>query len=533
MCRCYAGGVFSKRLNPPYSHTIQNTMRLPTLITSAVLSIALPIALAQPVPGTNPSRIITGQYIVVFHNDVNDAPGLGRQLSKQAGGEFLQGYSHTIKGFALRLPANAASRAVDALQRNPHVAYVESDATVSMTEALISPPKPQNSASWGLDRIDQLDRPLSSQYTYQYTGSGVYSFVLDTGILASHQDFAGRVHSGASFISDGYGSSDCNGHGTHVAGTIGGSQWGVAKGVTLVPVRVLDCAGSGSWSGVIAGIDWVAGQTAMRPAVANMSLGGGKSTSVNSAVAGAVSKGVSMVVAAGNSNDNACNYSPSSEPTAITVGATSSDDARASYSNYGLCLDVFAPGSSITSAWYTGSNSTQTLNGTSMAAPHVTGVAALALAANRESTPDMVTRFLMDNASINKVGSAGVNSPNRLIFSLAAGAPKAPPTLTASVASIAGSANLSGRNTWIAHARVNIRDTQGNPIPNATVTSAFAPGGNTSCLTDSTGSCNLDSNALSTKKVKFTDATVTGVSGASLVYDADQNSASRIRISRP
>lgn len=293
-----------------------------------------------------------------------------------------------------------------------------------MNESLTSPPLAQNSATWGLDRIDQVDRPLSSQYLYQYQGAGVYAFVLDTGILATHQDFGGRVQPGTGFISDGNGSSDCNGHGTHVAGTIGGSQWGVAKGVTLVPVRVLDCAGSGSWSGVIAGLDWVASQTAMRPAVANLSLGGAKSSSVNAAVAAAVGKGVTMVVAAGNSNADACNTSPASEPSAITVGATTSADARASYSNFGSCLDLFAPGSSITSAWYTGTAATQTISGTSMASPHVAGVAALALAANPASTPDMVTRFLTDNASLNKVGAAGTGSPNRLVFSLAAGAPR-------------------------------------------------------------------------------------------------------------
>jgi subtilisin family serine protease len=508
-------------------------MNRSTLLASILLSLALPSALAKPVAGTQPSRAIAGQYIVVFRDNVSDAPGLGRQLARQLGGQFLHGYSHTIQGFALRLPSQAASRAVQALQKNPNVAYVESDATVSMNESLISPPLAQNSATWGLDRIDQVDRPLSSQYLYQYTGAGVHAFVLDTGILASHQDFGDRVHPGSTVISDGYGSSDCNGHGTHVAGTIGGSQWGVAKGVTLVPVRVLDCAGSGSWSGVIAGIDWVASQTTMRPAVANLSLGGGKSSSVNAAVAAAVSKGVTMVVAAGNSNANACNYSPASEPSAITIGATTSTDARASYSNFGMCLDLFAPGSAITSAWHTGTAATQTLNGTSMATPHVAGVAALALAAHPASTPDMVAQFLVDNASLNKVGSAGTGSPNRLVFSLATGTPQAPVSVTTSVAAIQGSAALSGRKNWVAYAQVTVRDAQGNPVPNATVSGSFNPGGSTTCLTASTGQCKLASKALSKAKVAFTDFTVMGISGTSIEYDASQNSATRIRISRP
>lgn len=338
---------------------------------------------------------------------------------------------------------------------------------------------------------------------------------------------------GAGFIGDGQGSNDCNGHGTHVAGTIGGSQWGVAKDVTLVPVRVLDCAGSGSWSGIIAGIDWVAAQTGLRPAVANLSLGGGKSSSVNAAVAAAVGKGVTMVVAAGNANADACNYSPASEPSALTVGATTSGDARASYSNFGSCLDLFAPGSSITSAWHTGQSAEQTISGTSMAAPHVAGVAALALAANPTSTPDMVTRFLLDNASLNKVGSAGTGSPNRLVFSMAPGAPQAPATMVVSVALISGSAALSGRNNWIAHADVRIRDQQGNPVPNAKVSGSFAPGGTAGCITAATGTCRLSSSALSKAKVAFTDFSVSGVTGTPLVYDASQNSATRIRITRP
>lgn len=502
-------------------------------LLTILISLTAGMVSAQPVAGTQPSKSIPGQYIVVFRSHVQDAPGLGRQLANQAGGQFLHGYSHTIKGFSLRLPTQAASRAIDALRNNPNVAYVEADATVSMNEAAISPPAAQNSATWGLDRIDQVDRPLSSQYVYQYKGNGIYAFVLDTGVLASHQDFGGRVHPGISFISDGMGSSDCNGHGTHVAGTIGGAQWGVAKSVTLVPVRVLDCAGSGSWSGVIAGIDWVAGQTNMRPAVANLSLGGGKSSTVNAAVAAAVDKGVTMVVAAGNSNANACNYSPASEPKALTVGATTSADARASYSNFGSCLDIFAPGSAITSAWHTSSSANATISGTSMAAPHVAGVGALALAANPQSTPDMVSRFLIENASLNKLTSIGTGSPNRLIFSMTNNAPTAPVTLTVSVATIQGSAAKSGRNNWIAYADVKIRDMQGNPVPNASVSGLFSPGGSKSCVTGTNGTCRMASNTLSNAKNPSTDFSITGVSGSNMTYDANQNSATLVRIIRP
>jgi subtilisin family serine protease len=487
---------------------------------------------AQPVAGTQPSQAIAGQYIVVFRDRVADPPGLGRQLTAQVGGQFMHGYSHTIKGFSLRLPQRGAASALEALRRNPNVAYIEADASVSVNEAAIEPPAAQNSAPWGLDRIDQVDRPLSSQYLYRYRGAGVYAFVLDTGIMATHEDFGGRVHEGTTFINDGAGSSDCHGHGTHVAGTIGGAQWGVAKGVALVPVRVLDCAGSGTWSGVIAGIDWVAGQTNLRRAVANLSLGGAWSASVNGAVAAAVDQGVTVVVAAGNANANACNYSPASEPKAITVGATTSADARASFSNHGACLDLFAPGAGITSAWHTSAWATANLSGTSMAAPHVAGVAALVLAASPQATPTMVTRFLTDHASVNKLTSIGAESPNRLLYSLAVNPPQEPVTLTVSVATIQGAGEWLNRKQWLARADVAIRDMQGMPVANATVSGSFAPGGSTSCITNHQGLCRLVSQALPSSR-RFTDFSVTQVAGTHLHYDANQNTATRIRINRP
>ncbi len=242
------------------------------------------------------------------------------------------------------------------------------------------------------------------------------AFIIDTGIRPDHVEFTGRLLPGYTAINDANGTTDCNGHGTHVAGTVGGTSWGVAKQVSLVPVRVLDCKGSGTWSGIIAGIDWVANNP-LRPAVANLSLGGSKSSAVNAAVAGAVAKGVTMVVAAGNSNANACNYSPSSEPSAITVGATANGDARATYSNYGSCVDIFAPGTAVTSAWNTGSSASNTISGTSMASPHVAGVAALALQANPAASPAAITSFLVSKATAGVVTSAGTGSPNRLVYS--------------------------------------------------------------------------------------------------------------------
>ena len=304
---------------------------------------------------------------------------------------------------------------------------------------------------------------------------------------------------------------------------------GVAKAVKLVPVRVLDCAGSGSLSGVIAGIDWAAGSS-LRPAVANLSLGSAKSSTVNAAVAGAYNKGLTLVVAAGNSSANACNYSPASEPTAITVGATTSADARASYSNYGSCLDVFAPGSFITSAWHTSNTATNTISGTSMASPHVAGVAALALQANPLSSPAQIASFITGYATLNKVTSAGTGSPNRLLYSLASNAPATPKTVA--IKSLTAAAGKSGTG-WRAQVTATVRDVNTSlNVAGATVTGGFAPGGTVSCVTTSTGSCTLTSGTFS-KLTVSTTFTVSGVSGNGMTYDASQNLASQSIIQKP
>ena len=363
-------------------------------------------ASAANVRGFAPSTPIRGQYIVVFKDHVPDARAEAATVMRGVGaqGRLLHTYTAAIKGFSAQLP----DAAVQALRNNPNVLLVEEDQTVQLNQT-------QADATWGLDRIDQVDRPLDGQYEYNATGSGVTAFIIDTGIRADHVEFGGRVGAGFTSINDGRGTSDCDGHGTHVAGTVGGSTWGVAKQVSLVPVRVLDCRGSGTWSGVIAGVDWVANST-VRPAVANMSLGGGKSTSVNAAVAGAVAKGVTMAVAGGNSSADACNYSPASEPTAITVGATTSSDSRASYSNYGSCLDIFAPGSSITSAWHTGATATNTISGTSMASPHVCGVGALYKHAFGDASSATVHNWIINNSTTGRIKSNPTGTPNRLLF---------------------------------------------------------------------------------------------------------------------
>ena len=350
---------------------------------------------------------IPGQYIVVFRADVSDVPGLARRLAAQQGGSLRHTYSHAIKGFA----ANMSSQAAAALARNPNVAYVEQDQVMLASTT-------QSGATWGIDRIDQRALPLSTTFTYTNDGSGVSAYIIDTGIRFDHAQFGGRAVTGFDAV-DGGSADDCDGHGTHVAGTVGGATYGVAKGVRLVGVRVLDCAGSGTTSGVIAGIDWVTANH-VKPAVANMSLGGGASTSLDAAVNNSIAAGISYSIAAGNGNmggraQDACKYSPARVAAAITIGATDKTDRKTSWSNYGSCVDFFAPGYQITSAWYTSSTATSTISGTSMAAPHVAGVAALHLQSNPTASPAQV-RDALYAATTKGVVTSSSTANNHLLF---------------------------------------------------------------------------------------------------------------------
>ncbi|WP_217255122.1 S8 family peptidase [Streptomyces sp. AC602_WCS936] len=402
--------------------------------SAALLFGAATTAGAAPAPpGDGEGRIVgadrpgavDGSYIVTFKDSVAraDVPASAKALAKRHAGSLRHTYTAALRGFAVRMSEAEAKE----LAADPSVARVEADGIAYAVDTQTDPP------SWGLDRIDQRDRPVDSRYTYSTKASNVTAYIVDTGIRMSHRDFGGRAVSGYDFIDDDRDASDCQGHGTHVAGTVGGAAHGVAKGVELVGVRVLNCQGtSGStWGPVLAGIDWVT-KNAVQPAVANMSIGGGRTQSVNDAVAASIASGVTWVVAAGNNNADSCQYSPSSTPSAITVGATSANDARSTGwsngqgSNYGSCLDLFAPGNAIVSTSNAGDSASQSMSGTSMAAPHAAGAAALLLSANPTWSPAQVRDRMVADATSGRISDARAGSPNKLLHTGAGTPPTGP-----------------------------------------------------------------------------------------------------------
>lgn len=399
---------------------------LGVVLTAALLGgLAVPVAQAgeAPTPGPTaspaaPSADPTTPTPTVSPVDAPDdtapmivtlAPGTNAAATAAAAtagdSSTVEDVFPAVAGFAAEL----TDQAIAELDADPRVLAIEPDRPVAAMAT-------QRPPSWGLDRIDQQKLPLSGTYTYAQTGKGVTAYVIDSGILATHREFTGRVRSGFTAVQDGKGTTDCLGHGTHVAGTLGGTTYGVAKQVTLVPVRVLSCTGSGTSSQLIAGIDWVvADHKPGQPAVANISLGGAASTAIDAAVQRLVADGVTVVVAAGNGNKDACTMSPARALNAVTVGATTRTDTRSSVSNWGRCLDLFAPGEAIVSASHRSTTATASMTGTSMAAPHVAGAAALVLQKSPKSTPAQVWSALLPRTGQNLVKSAGASSKNRLL----------------------------------------------------------------------------------------------------------------------
>jgi subtilisin family serine protease len=387
------------------------------LFTSAALILTPSIANATTttgdpvIVGATASEAVAGEYIVVLkpRAEIGIADDVAASLTDENGGEVVSTFNTVFNGYSAELSEDQAL----AIAADDRVDYVEQVQRVYAMGEQVNPP------NWGDDRIDQRDLPLNQRYVYPANaGQGVNVYIVDTGVRLTHSEFTGRIRPGFDAVTAGGNANDCQGHGTHVAGSAVGSTYGVAKKATLYPVRVLDCAGSGSTADLLEGIEWVT-ENAVKPATVNYSIGCRSACSIPSidqAVKTLVASGITWVQAAGNSNDDACRYSPQLVPEGITVGNMTSSDAKASTSSWGRCLDVWAPGTAIVSSWYSGDGATNNISGTSMASPHVTGATALYLGQNPTATPAQVQAAIVDNASTGKLSGLDATSPNRLLY---------------------------------------------------------------------------------------------------------------------
>lgn len=463
---------------------------------------------------------VPDQYIIVLKKDaMNDQKEKIRSFLKEKNRKIKGELQYVRQGYI----ANMSAADAEMLKNNPEIESIEQDQVFSINATT------QSNPVWSLDRVDQANLPLNKSYSYDTDGSGVHVYILDTGINANHQEFAGRIGEGYDFIDNDSQPQDCNGHGTHVAGTIAGTTYGAAKKATIHSVRVLDCNGSGMSSSILQGIDWIA-KNHKGATVANMSLGSTKSTSVNNAVQNAIGSGVNFVVAAGNDNKDACGYSPASTGNAITVGATNFTDARSTFSNYGSCVDIFAPGEKITSSDYQNNSGSKTMSGTSMASPLVAGVVARYLSGNPSASTDQVSSAIKSWGIQGKVSNPGGGSVNLLlnIPSSNSGTPSPTPTpeptptpapgTTQAVVSMNVTKSAASRTYSMVRGVVVIKDASGNPLSNARVSveASGAINGRGTWTTNQAGQMNFSAYTSKNSQSTFTVTSVVDQSGKSL-----------------
>jgi subtilisin family serine protease len=499
-------------------------------------------------------------FVVKFADGTDNTRELAQTLASTHGATLHHVFGHAAKGFSVTVPESQVDAFLAALAQQPAVDRVEEDQPFHAAQVS------QTGAPWGLDRIDQRYLPLNGTYSYLASGQGVTVYVVDTGIRATHTEFAGRVPAGFSSVQDGWGTSDCNGHGTHVAGTIGGKTWGVAKGVNLVPVRVLDCNGIGSSGSVAAGLDWVAAHVS-GPAIVNIAMDGPPSSLINAAVDNLVARGVTVVGAAGNSGDNACNYTPSSASSILAVASTGKDDRRSNFSNTGSCVGVFAPGDSIPSAYWNADNATGTLSGTSMASAHVAGIAAIYLQTHPAAVASEVIGAIQNAATIGQVSNAGAGSPTTLLYSdLTSTSPVPSPPISGPISSPISapiSAPISGpgvvvmttdsslalppsisagamsgfsyshTRSWNAVVTIVAWDQNHQTVPGVTVRGSFTTGGShLTCVTGTSGSCTISTGLLATR-VASTTFKIEGMAKKPLKYEPSMNVKATVTVAKP